>query len=498
MPLISISTPHAREAASRPRVRIASPRRSLAAALLGFFIITLDALVVSVALPSIRDSLGGGMAALQWTMDGYTLPFAALLLLAGTLSDRLGAKQTFGVGLAAFSVSSAACGFAPSIAWLIAARAAQGVGAALMTPASLALIGQAYTHPAAKARAIGLWAVGGAVASAAGPLVGGGLTLLSWRLIFLINLPVGAAALWVLARVAPSRRERSPLDWRGQITSLVTLVAMTFGLIEAGAHGPDSPTVVSSLAIAAVSAVLFFAIQSRVEHPMVPLALFRSRPAATTVAIGFAFMIGFFGMVFLVSLFLQERRGLTPLETGLTFLPVTGLSIVMPIVAARIAERFGAWLPITLGQAAMAIGLLGLAATFDSAPLPVLVVCMACVGLGGGTAMPSATSLLLNTVPSNRSGTASGVLNTSRQVGGALAIALFGALLAGTGFGTGMRISLVVSASLLIVTTLAGLRLRRGERLGPAEHREAEWIDQLVAAEPARVDDSRDKVEVRA
>ena len=189
-----------------------SPRRALAAALLGFFIITLDALVISVALPAIRDALGGGISGLQWVLDGYTLPFAALLLLAGTLADRIGARWAFSVGLVIFTVSSAACAFAPTLGVLIAARFVQGAGAAMMTPASLALIGEAYPDPKEKARAIGLWAIGGAVASVAGPLIGGALTALSWRLIFLINLPVGAVTLWLLLGIPHSRRRKRPFQ----------------------------------------------------------------------------------------------------------------------------------------------------------------------------------------------------------------------------------------------------------------------------------------------
>lgn len=437
-----------------------SPRRALAAALLGFFIITLDALVISVALPAIRDALGGGISGLQWVLDGYTLPFAALLLLAGTLADRIGAQWAFSAGLVIFTVSSAACAFAPTLGVLIAARFVQGAGAAMMTPASLALIGEAYPDPKEKARAIGLWAIGGAVASVAGPLIGGALTALSWRLIFLINLPVGAVTLWLLLGIPHSRRRKRPFDWAGQITSLIALTALTFGLIEAGVVGITNPTVLNSLAVAGVLGVIFFVLQTRCAHPIVPLGLFQSRAAATSVAIGFTFMVGFYGMVFLLSLFLQEQRGLSAFETGLAFVPVTSFSIIMPTIAARVAERLEAWVPITVGQAAMAAGLFALSAVADSVSVPLLIALMVPVGIGGATAMPTATSLLLNTVPEERSGTASGVLNTSRQIGGAMAIAGFGALVAGQGYSGGMRISFLIAGGLLLATTVAGLRLR--------------------------------------
>ncbi|MEZ6183472.1 MAG: MFS transporter [Planctomycetota bacterium] len=444
--------------------------RTLAAALTGFFVLTLDALVASVALPAIRDSLGGGIAGLQWVMDAYTLPFAALLLVCGALSDRIGARRAFGGGLVLFVVSSVGCALAPSLAVLIVARFLQGAGAALMTPASLALIGEAYPEPSDKARAIGVWAVGGGVASAAGPLIGGALTAVSWRLIFLINLPVGAFALWLLAGVPASERRAAPVDWPGQLSALVALSALTYGLIEAGEVGLAHPAVLASLTLAGVAGALFVALQARVEHPLVPLELFRSRLAATSIAIGFSFMLAFFGMVFVVSLLLQEQRGLTPLQTGLAFLPVTGITVFVPLLAARAGERWGPWVPIVGGQASMAAGLTALGLLADTASVPVLVACMVPVGCGGGAAMPSATALLLNAVPAAKAGTASGVLNTARQVGGALAIAAFGALIGTYGYGVGVRISLFTGAGLLVLTLLASLRLRAhtpAQRVGP-------------------------------
>lgn len=441
-------------------LRTSPARRALGAAVLGFFIITLDALVVSVALPAIRGTMGGGVTGLQWVMDGYTLPFAAFLLLAGTLSDRLGGRRAFCAGLLLFIASSAACALTSTLGLLITARAVQGAGAAMMTPASLALISDVYPDRTEKARAIGLWAVGGAVASASGPLIGGALTALSWRLIFLINLPVGAVALWLLAGAPSSRRRATPFDWPGQGAALIGLTALTFGLIEAGDIGFGSPAVVVSLAVAAAAAVCGLVLQARSEHPAVPLELFRPRAAATPVAIGFTFMVGFYGMVFLMSLFLQERRGLSVFATGLAFVPVTAFSVFMPVVAARLAERVGAWVPITIGQAAMAAGLLGLSGLAHTASVPMLIALMVPVGLGAGMAMPSATSLLLNTVPEARSGIASGVLNTSRQVGGALAIAAFGALVAAHGYDGGVQPSLAIAGTLLVATAVAGSRLR--------------------------------------
>jgi DHA2 family methylenomycin A resistance protein-like MFS transporter len=214
--------PRAIERADRPDpVSIARPGLALAVALLGFFVITLDALVVNVALPAIGRDLGGGMTGLLWVVDGYTLTFAALLLFAGTLSDRIGPRQAYGIGLATFVAASAACGLAPTLGVLVAARLAHGAGAAVMLPASLALIREAYLDPVQRARAIGVWAIGGAVASAAGPAVGGFVSLLSWRMIFFINLPVGVVALYLLTRIPRSPGQQVPFDWAGQVAAVV-------------------------------------------------------------------------------------------------------------------------------------------------------------------------------------------------------------------------------------------------------------------------------------
>ena len=272
-----------------------SPRWALAAAVLGFFVITLDAVVVNVALPAIREELGGGITGLQWIVDGYTLMFAALLLSAGALSDRVGAGRAFGAGLVGFVVASVACGLAPSLAALVAARFVQGAAAAVMMPSSMALIGQAYPDPVRGARAVAVWAVGGSVASCSGPVLGGLLTLVSWRWIFLINVPVGAVALVLLAQTQRSPQRLVPFDGVGQITAVLAIGGLTYGAIEAGAAGIAAPRVVAAFVVAVVALAAFFGAQARGAHPMVPLDLFRSRTVTVAVVVGFAFVVGYSG-----------------------------------------------------------------------------------------------------------------------------------------------------------------------------------------------------------
>jgi DHA2 family methylenomycin A resistance protein-like MFS transporter len=458
------------ERADRPDpVSIARPGLALAVALLGFFVITLDALVVNVALPAIGRDLGGGMTGLLWVVDGYTLTFAALLLFAGTLSDRIGARLAFGIGLAMFVAASAACGLAPTLGVLVAARLAQGAGAAVMLPASLALIREAYPDPVQRARAIGVWAIGGAVASAAGPAVGGFVSLLSWRMIFFINLPVGVVALYLLARIPRSPGQQVPFDWAGQVAAVVGMSALIYGLIEGGAMGFSAPLILGAFAVALVALVAFLLAQARGTHPMVPLKLFRSREVAISVSVGFAFMFGFYGLVFLFSLYFQELRGLSPLATGLAFMPMTVLSVFVNPLSARIAERFGPRVPISTGQFLMAAGLLSLCIAAAGAPIGLLATLTIPVGLGAALAIPTVTALLVNSVPAELAGTASGVLNTCRQIGGALSIAVFGTLIAQReSFLSGLRISLVIAAVLLIATASASLLLRPARQDAPA------------------------------
>jgi len=438
------------------------PGAALAAALLGFFVITLDALVVSVALPAIRRDLGGGMTGLQWVVDGYTLTFAALLLSGGVLADRIGARSAFGAGLAVFSAASAACGLAPSLVLLVAARLVQGAGAAVMMPASLALIREAYPDQAPRARAVALWAMGGAVASAAGPVAGGALSLLSWRMIFFINLPAGAAALFLLARAAGSPRRPAPFDGAGQATAVLAMCALTYGAIEAGAVGFTAPRVVCALAVAAAALAMFLTAQARGAHPMMPPSLLRSRSVAIPVAVGFAFIVGYYGLIFVFSLYLQQVRGLSPLGAGLVFAPMTVLVAILNPAAARIAARFGPRLTISAGQFLMGAGLLVLCAVPAGTPTWALSLLLIPVGLGGPLSIPPATALLLDAVPAARAGTASGVLNTCRQLGGALAVAVFGALVADRAtFVHGLRVSLLIAAALPLAAMAASLLLPR-------------------------------------
>ncbi|MEU3547881.1 MFS transporter [Streptomyces longwoodensis] len=430
-----------------------SPVLALTAGLLGFTLVCLDASVVNVALPAIGSSLGGGMSGLQWVVDAYTLAFAALMLSTGAFSDRAGASRAYALGTAVFTLASAACGLAPGLPSLIGARVVQGVAAAVVLPASLALVRQAYPDPARRARAVAAWAAGGSAAVALGPVAGGVLTSAwDWRAIFFVNLPVGAAILLLLLRAPRSERRPAPLDLPGQVTAVVALTALTFAVIERGMTGAVA------LAVAVVAGVVFFRVEARGPHPVVPLGLFRDRTVAVAVATGAAVSVAFYSVVFVFSLYFQQVRGLGPLAAGLAFLPMTGLIAVTNVVAGKLAGRFGPRLPMVVGQWVAVAGLLLLLSVGADTPAPLVAVALVPLALGCALTVPPLTAAMMDAVPAERAGLAAGVLNAARQVAGGLGIAVFGTLVA-DGFATGMRLSLAIAAVLLAVTGAFSFRL---------------------------------------
>ncbi|MFK8908292.1 MFS transporter [Streptomyces sp. YS-3] len=436
----------------------------LAAAVLGFFVITLDVSGVNVALPAVGDDLGGSLSGLQWVADSYTLMFAALMLSAGALSDAIGARRAYGWGLAVFTVASLACGVVPTLGALTAARVVQGSAAAVMVPASLALIRQAFPDPQARARGIALWTVGGAVAIAAGPVLGGLLTTQwSWRAVFFLNVPAGLVAFLMLLRAGPSPRRPTVFDPPGQLTAVLALAGLTFAVIEGGHHG-FTATVLAAAGVAVLAGAGFVAVEARRRSPMLPLGLFRQRGVSVPVVVGFACNAAFYGGVFVLSLFFQEQRGQSAFSAGLMFVPMAVITANFNYLSPRAVSRFGLRAVVVAGLLVGMAGCCGLAAVGAGTPWWLIALPMIPLGIGGALAMPALTSLMLDSVPAERAGTAAALLNTSRQMGGALSIAVFGALLA-RDFAPGMRESLLLAAALLAVNAVgaAALLRRRAE-----------------------------------
>lgn len=437
-------------------------RAALAVAMLGFFVVSLNVQIANVTLPAIQVSLGVSLSGLQWIVTGYTLMFAALQLFSGTVSDRIGARRAYAVGMVIFVVSSALCGFAQTLPVLIVGRLAQGVGAAMITPTSLAVIRESFHDAVQRGRAIAYWAMGGSIAAAAGPVVGGALAQFDWHLVFWVNLPVGAIALAVLAKVAPSQSRPSPFDWVGQVSAVVALGGLTYVVIQGAELGYGSVPIILVLLITILAAVMFFWTQARSAHPMMPLGLFRSRYVAGVLSISFVTMAAFYGVVFLQSLYFQQERGVSALETGLLFLPMTALVSLLNPLVPRIAERFGRLATIVGGQLGMAAGLIGLCLLPPEVSVVVVAAFMVPVGVGGSFTVPPLTSMIMDSAPAELAGTASGVLNTARQMGGALGVAVYGAFLATQpSFRGGLQLGLGMTAGLLVVLAGVAVQQRR-------------------------------------
>lgn len=442
-----------------------SAAATLALASLGFFLITLDVSIVNLALPSIQHDLGGGTSVQQWVLDGYTLFFAVLLLCCGNLSDRFGAKRAYAFGIASFGIASLLCAVAPSALTLIIARCLQGVTAALMLPASMTLIREAFPEARARAKALGVWAAGGAVASAAGPVLGGSLSAWDWRLIFAVNIPVCAAMLLLIPRVRRSPRTNVPFDWAGQCLALIAIGSIIFALIEGGAIGYGHPLIILLLIVGVIALAGFVVVQSRVAHPMMPLALFRPTPMRVAMFGGFTFIYAWFGSVFVASLYLQQQLDLSPVLAGLVFLPSAIFAFFGNLASGPLANRFGPRFPFILGMTSLAIGLTILALSAQVASPLLIGATLILIGGGGSVAMPPLAGVVLEFAPDGQAGVASAVSNTFRQVGGALAIALFGVLIASdAGFVAGMQLSLASGAALALASLIPSAALRGGPK----------------------------------
>jgi DHA2 family methylenomycin A resistance protein-like MFS transporter len=427
-------------------------RWTLFAASFGFLMVSLDATIVNVALPTLGDRLGAGLSQLQWIVAGYTLTFAALQLVGGSLSDRLGARRAFVMGLGLFVAASLVCGLAVTPGMLIAARFAQGLGAAVQLPASLAMIRHAYPDGAARTRAVGVWASAGGGAVAAGPVLGGLLlSWLGWRSLFLVNLVIGGIGL-----VATLRAQDSPVgrarrvDLPGQGLVIATLGGLVFALIEGGTLGWGSAAVVVSLVLSAVAGTGFVWWQRRSPEPILPLRLFNHPTFSSAGVAGFVQNFAYYGIVFLLSLFLQNERGYSALTTGLIFLPMSIAAMASNIVGGRLTARWGPRIPMMAGQSLFALGLLGLLSAGSDASVWAIWAATVPVGIGGGLVVPAMSSAVLEAVEPEYAGVASAGLNTARQVGGAVGVALFGTLVAGS-FLPGLRLSLLIAALALFV-----------------------------------------------
>lgn len=438
----------------------AGRRLALLAVSLGFALVQLDVSVVNVAVRAIGSDLGAGTSSLQWVVDAYTLALASLILGAGTLGDRVGAKRVYLAGIALFTVASAGCGAAPGVGTLIAARAVQGIGASVLIPCSLTLLSHAHPGPAERQRAVGMWAAGASVTLSGGPLVGGALTsLLGWRAIFFVNVPVGLLTLLLTWRqVADTPRSPRRVDPAGQVLGVLTLLALAYAVVGAGHDGIAAAPVLAAFAVTTAAGVAFVVAESRVPAPMLPLDQFRIRAFTATAAIGLLLNVAVYGLLFVLSLWWQEVQGWSAVQAGLGFLPMTLAVMAANLLAGRLVAAVGAGRTVAAGAVAMAASLAGLLVVGRSTPFAALVVQLVVLGAGVGALVPAMTAASLDSVRPERSGLAAGTLNTARQAGSVVGVALFGSL-ASRSLTAGLRAGLLVAVglSLAILAAAAGV-----------------------------------------
>jgi EmrB/QacA subfamily drug resistance transporter len=408
-------------------------RLALASTILGSSMAFIDGSVVNVALPSIQNELGASVAAMQWVVNAYLLLLGSLVLVGGSMGDSFGRRTVFVAGIAVFTVASASCGFAPGMGWLIAARALQGIGAALLVPSSLAIIGAVFEGEA-RGRAIGTWAGVGAITSALGPAAGGWLVdAFSWRAIFFLNVPIAALTIALAVASVPDSRSgeaRQPLDWPGAACVAAGLGALTYGLTQASSRGFGNALVLGTLIGGVLLLALFVALEARSTHPMMPLDVFRSRDFTGANLVTLLLYFGLSGVLFFLPYTLIRAYGYDATEAGAAVLPMPLIIGVLSRLTGGLTTRFGARVLLIAGPCIAGIGfaMIGMplfasrAGSYWSGFLPALVV----LGVGMTITVAPLTATVMASVPGARTGVASGINNAVARVAGLLAIAVLG------------------------------------------------------------------------
>jgi EmrB/QacA subfamily drug resistance transporter len=457
---------------------------TLAIVSIALFMTALDNLVVGIALPSIRAELGGSLESLEWTVNSYTLAFAVFLLGGAALGDRFGRKRMFSAGLALFTASSALAALAPSIDALVAARALQGLGAAIVLPLTLTLLSEAVA-PERRGAALGIWAGVSGLGVALGPLVGGAVVQgISWHWIFWLNVPVGLALIPLAARMlTESYGPNSRLDVPGLALAGAGLFGLTFGIVRADSLGWTSSTVLASAGAGVALLAAFLAWEARAPQPMLPLRFFRSRGFAATNGVSFAMFFGTFGSIFLLSQFFQVAQGLGPLEAGLRTLPWTGMPMIVAPLAGLLSDRIGSRPLMATGLALQAGAMAWLAVISNpSTPFSELIAPFVMAGTGMALVFAPSANAVLSSVRQSEAGQASGATNAIREVGGVMGVAVLAGVFSAHGgytdpqaFTDGIGAALPIGAAVLAAGALAALlvpgkvRARRAEPEGAVE-----------------------------
>ncbi len=461
---------------------------------MSLLIVGLDSTIVNVALPSIHRSLHASVPGLQWTLDAYTLVLASLLMLGGSTADRLGRRRIFQIGLCVFSLGSLLCGLAPTLGWLIAARALQAVGGSMLNPVAMSIIRNVFEDPRERAQAIGAWGAVFGLSMALGPVLGGALVgSFGWRAVFFVNLPVGIAAIALTAWFVPESRAPKPRrpDPVGQVLVIAALATLTYAIIEGPRHGWTSATILSLFGISVVAFVALVLYELRRTEPLLEVRFFSSAPFSGASAIAVLAFSGMGGFLFLNTLYLQNVRGLSPLHAGLYLLPMAVMLLVISPLSGRLVGIRGSRLPMVLAALALTTAAAMLTRITPGTSTAYLLGAYFAFGVGIGFINPPITNTAVSGMPGAQAGVASAVASTSRVTGVTLGVAVLGAI---TGGGVGADIGpsfaaathrgwyVIVGLGLAIL--VLGL-LTTGRWANETAHRTAERLMEQPVPAPA-------------
>jgi EmrB/QacA subfamily drug resistance transporter len=420
---------------SRPEADQLLTRRRRAGVLLicsmSLFIVGLDITAVNVALPAIGEDLDASLSWLQWSVSAYTVVMASLLLLSGSMADRLGRRRTLITGMSVFSIASLLCSLAPTVELLVAARVLQGVGASMLNPVAMSIITNTFTDPRERAQAVGIWGAVFGASMALGPIVGGALvSSAGWEWIFLINVPLGLTAVVLLLRFVPeSRAPRARrFDPAGQLLVVVLLASVTYGIIEGPNAGWTSPSILAVFSASVASLVALLLHEPRRDEPLVDLRFFRSIPFSSSIALSVAAFAAFGGFLFLTTIYLQDARGLSAVEAGLAMVPIALMIMLVSPLSGRIVGRRGPRAPLAIAGLCFGLACSMLAGVSAATPFGWLVAAYTVFGIGFGFVNAPITNAAISGMPVAQAGVAAAIATTSRQFGQALGVAIVGAI----------------------------------------------------------------------
>ncbi len=460
---------------------------------MSLLIVGLDNTIVNVALPSIGRELHSSVSELQWTVDAYTLVLASLLMLSGSMADRLGRRRVFELGLALFTLGSLLCSLAPTQGWLIVFRMLQAIGGSMLNPVAMSIIRNVFTDPRERAQAIGMWGATVGISLALGPVLGGALVQSAgWRSVFWINIPVGLAALALTMRFVPESRAPHPrrIDPIGQALVIVLLGSLTYAIIEAPSSGVTQSVVLFVVAAFALAALVAY--ESRRAQPLLEMRFFRSVPFSSASVIAVSAFAALGGFLFLNTLYLQEIRGYSALDAGLFTLPIAAMTLVFAPLSGRLVGHRGPRISLLVGGAGIMIGGLLMTGLGPHTPVWSLLPAYFIFGIGFGTINPPITNTAVQGMPPEQAGVAAAVASTSRQVGQTLGVAVVGAIAAGGAFAVGPGFVAASHAAWWIIAACGAVALALGlisttERAEVSARRVAQELGGPEAREAALV-----------